>query len=318
MEYTRQALGSTKKHSQDAATVGKHNLTKTGINTSPSRDTRNDWILYTVPSFAFVIGLVLFTLVCKTQNHRKTRRISAVRRHTNGTAAKHSDKGHSLPPSEGNNTTTTCVCPSTEDGQSYENVAAAIYNNQDKVTYYVTQDEDYITPDAGGDAGAVQNHNDHLQTPHTLTDTDGESYENMEGCVYAQPRRNAHTHTADNDDYIDPDEEQKIHLDQPTSESYENLSGSVCPHGGNPTAYSSTHTIDNELYVHMDSIQHSYGAQVEKRWRGESERESGAQVEKRWRGESERESGAQVEKRWRGESENSREGRQWVHRQTTI
>ncbi|XP_076866696.1 uncharacterized protein LOC143517773 isoform X5 [Brachyhypopomus gauderio] len=284
MEYTRQALGSTKKHSQDAATVGKHNLTKTGINTSPSR----------------------------------ARRISAVRRHTNGTAAKHSDKGHSLPPSEGNNTTTTCVCPSTEDGQSYENVAAAIYNNQDKVTYYVTQDEDYITPDAGGDAGAVQNHNDHLQTPHTLTDTDGESYENMEGCVYAQPRRNAHTHTADNDDYIDPDEEQKIHLDQPTSESYENLSGSVCPHGGNPTAYSSTHTIDNELYVHMDSIQHSYGAQVEKRWRGESERESGAQVEKRWRGESERESGAQVEKRWRGESENSREGRQWVHRQTTI
>ncbi|KAK1785664.1 hypothetical protein P4O66_019016 [Electrophorus voltai] len=235
--------------------------------TPHSGGVRPDWILYTVPSFAFVLGLLLFSLVCKTQSHRKRRRFSAMKRQMNGTTARQTDKGPGCPEPFVDKQSNL----EKQEAQSYENVTAAIYSNQDKVTYYVTPDEDYITPDAVGDAGAVhgQNQNDRLQTPHTLTDTDGESYENMEGCVYSRPRRNAlkRTLAVDDDDYIDPVENQKSNLEQTDTESYENMFNSMSPYGANPTAHSSTHSIDDgeshpNTYTHARARTFQYSVSV--------------------------------------------------------
>ncbi|RXN35473.1 hypothetical protein ROHU_003788 [Labeo rohita] len=143
-------------------------------NPSNKTESRPDWLLYSVPALAFLIGIVLFTFICKTQRRR-------------------------------NNET-----------QSYENVEAAIYNNQDKVTYYVSADEDYLNPDAFVEEEMPGPDHNTLQLPSNLTDTDGESYENMEGCLYAQPRKQTQQLASEDEDYINPDEDRKqdLALDQ--------------------------------------------------------------------------------------------------------
>ncbi|XP_036421996.1 uncharacterized protein LOC118805356 [Colossoma macropomum] len=203
------------------------------------RAARRDWILYTVPSIAFVIGLILFTLICKTQRRRETktiRRVPAVKTTTNGITAKHDDTRPEFTEAQMEKEANL----KKQEAQSYENVSAAIYSNQDKVTYYLTQDEDYITPDAMGDAvtASEQNDNNYLHLPQIITDIDGESYENMDGCVYAQPRNHTQKHTLSVDD----------------DESYENMEGNTCSFRP-PAAHNSTNTLDDESYERMDSIQ---------------------------------------------------------------
>ncbi|XP_049331864.1 uncharacterized protein LOC125799360 isoform X1 [Astyanax mexicanus] len=201
---------------------------------------RPDWLLYTIPSIAFVIGLLLFITVCNKLRPRESarvRKVSAIKTIENRTT------------SEPNNICSGSIVadPKTEsslkkqEAQSYENVSAAIYNNQDEVTYYVTQDDDYITPDAMEDYMTMQeqNQSNHLQPPHNTTDTDGESYENMEACVYAQPRNSRRKHT------VSPEDD----------ESYENMEGTISPYKSHLTTHNSTNTLDDESYERMDSIQ---------------------------------------------------------------
>ncbi|XP_072530608.1 uncharacterized protein [Salminus brasiliensis] len=218
---------------------------------------RPDWLLYTIPSIAFVLGLLLFTMICKTQRRRETaaiRRVSAVKTNTNGTTAEPNNTRSGFTGAESQAKPSL----SKQEAQSYENVSAAIYNNQDKVTYYVTQDEDYINPDAMGDYVTMQedSQSNHLQLPHNITDADGESYENMENCVYAQPRHSAQKHTVSADD----------------DESYENMEGNVCPYKSNLATHNSTNTLDDESYEQMDSIQPPSDVCMERGIRGESER----------------------------------------------
>ncbi|XP_026105013.1 uncharacterized protein LOC113076532 isoform X1 [Carassius auratus] len=176
---------------------------------------RPDWLLYTVPASAFLIGIVVFTYICKTQRPRNSRLPTKQRTNTTGHFATHTDNGYiksgaqrCMESSENNKK---------DETQSYENVEAAIYSNQDKVTYYVSADEDYLTPDAIGEEEAVgpQKHRNTLQMPSNLTTTDGESYENMVECVYAQPRKQTQKlrHSTVNDDYINPDEDGKQDTD---------------------------------------------------------------------------------------------------------
>ncbi|XP_059413354.1 uncharacterized protein LOC132148672 [Carassius carassius] len=185
-------------------------------NHSNNTASRPDWILYTVPASAFLIGIVLFTYVCKTQQRRNAP--AKQRTNTNEHFATYTDFGYTK-----SNTQRHMVTNENkkDDTQSYENVEAAIYSNQDKVTYYVSADEDYLNPDAMGEeevVGPEDLHNNTLQLPSNLTDTDGESYENMEGCLYAQPRTQTQQfqHDAEDEDYINPDEDQKqdLALDQ--------------------------------------------------------------------------------------------------------
>ncbi|XP_036408741.1 B-lymphocyte antigen CD19-like [Megalops cyprinoides] len=96
--------------------------------------------------------------------------------------------------------------------QSYENVEAAIYSNQEEVSYYIPAEDgdDYVFPDAEGceteEGAGGERQNYCLYPPQNLTDTDGESYENMESSLYAQPRRQTQRcMDADEEDYIDPD-----------------------------------------------------------------------------------------------------------------
>ncbi|XP_076121699.1 uncharacterized protein LOC143102159 isoform X3 [Alosa pseudoharengus] len=171
---------------------------------------RPDWLLYTLPGLAFLIGIVLFLLVVKTHkrrtggyHHRGMKGCSSVKQ------TKNDDMGHTY--------------LTKADTQSYENVLAAIYSNQEGVCFYVQEDDDYVIPDGEDDAAEMfaQNPNS-LNLPDTLTE--GESYENMEG-LYAQPRKRQNNgleeddsyenmdqhfavHQEDSDDYINPDTDQ--------------------------------------------------------------------------------------------------------------
>ncbi|XP_017563570.1 uncharacterized protein LOC108433483 [Pygocentrus nattereri] len=229
------------------------------------RATRHDWILYTVPSIAFVIGLMLFALIYKTQRHRETktiRRVPAVKTTTNGTTAKHNDTRPGFTEAQMEKEADL----KKQEAQSYENVSAAIYSNQDKVTYYVTQDEDYITPVEMGDAVTASEQNDNTYLlPQNITDIDGESYENMDGCVYAQPRNNTQKHTLSADD----------------DESYENMEGNACSFRP-PATYNSTNTLDDESYERMDSIQTPSDRWMERNARETERRAERDRQEKQW------------------------------------
>ncbi|KAK7167221.1 hypothetical protein R3I94_001577 [Phoxinus phoxinus] len=232
----------------DGASHSKPDL-KAVKNHSQNTASRPDWLLYTVPASAFLIGIVLFAYTCKTQRRRNAP--AEQRTHTNGHVA----------------TYTSFRCPVMESAenkkkdetQSYENVDAAIYSNQDKVTYYVSADGDYLEPDAiGEEEGAgPEEHQNTLQPPSNLTDTDGESYENMEGCVYAQPRRQTQKlqHATEDEDYINPDEDAKqdLALDHTDTESYEIMAESDCVY--NNTDFTASHdTAEDDSYEQMHGI----------------------------------------------------------------
>ncbi|TRY97294.1 hypothetical protein DNTS_020586 [Danionella cerebrum] len=96
-----------------------------------------------------------------------------------------------------------------DDAQSYENLVAAIYNNQDEVLVCVSADEDYLKPHAFGEAEerSKAENNPTMQLPSKLSDTDGDSYEDMERCAYAQPRKlsQRNPNANEDEDYINPD-----------------------------------------------------------------------------------------------------------------
>ncbi|XP_073800292.1 uncharacterized protein isoform X1 [Danio rerio] len=226
---------------------------KTNSNNTASRP---DWLLYSVPVSAFVIGIVLFTTICKTQRQR-----NGNRQHT-ATAKKR-------PQTNGNAVTVNNFGSSTQrymekpqnnkkdETQSYENVEAAIYNNQDKITFYVSPDEDYLNPDATGEEEMMRTEEqlNTLQLPSNLTDTDGESYENMEGCVYAQPRKRTQRiqNTTEDEDYINPDDDGNPIMDHTDTESYEIMSGSDCIY--NNSGFTAVHDLeDGDSYEVMDEV----------------------------------------------------------------
>ncbi|XP_052409332.1 uncharacterized protein LOC127954286 isoform X1 [Carassius gibelio] len=138
-------------------------------NHSANTASRPDWILYTVPASAFLIGIVLFTYVCKTQQSRNAP--AKQRTNTNEHFATYTDFGYTKSNTQRHMETNE---NKKDDTQSYENVEAAIYSNQDKVTYYVSADEDYLNPDEMGEeevVGPEDLHNNTLRLPSNLTDT---------------------------------------------------------------------------------------------------------------------------------------------------
>ncbi|CAM4338609.1 hypothetical protein PO909_001144 [Leuciscus waleckii] len=220
---------------------------------NPSHNTasRPDWLLYTVPASAFLIGIVLFIYTCKTQRRRNAP--TEQRTHTNGQVATYTTFGSSVKCME------SAENYKKDETQSYENVDAAIYSNEGKVTYYVSADEDYLEPDAiGKEEGAgPEEHQNTLQPPSSLTDTDGESYENMEGCLYAQPRKRTQKlqHAPEEDDYINPDEDgkQDLALDHTDTESYEIMAGPDCVY--NNTDFTASHdNTEDDSYEQMHGI----------------------------------------------------------------
>ncbi|XP_051570197.1 uncharacterized protein LOC127450271 [Myxocyprinus asiaticus] len=250
-------------------------------NHSNGRESRPDWLLYTVPASAFFIGVVLFALVHKTQRRRKSCVVQGA--HTNGHFATHSGKDmQGYIQSDDINMK--------DETQSYENVEAAIYNNQEKVTYYCPEDQDYLTPDALGEEEGVgpKTHQHTLQLPTNLTDTDGESYENMEGCLYAQPRKCSrqikHTteveesygitddsnfpckdflgaHDTTEDDYINPDEDgqKELAMGHTDTESYEMMAGPDFPFDGT----GANDTTEDDSYEQMNGIPVPYQREMD-------------------------------------------------------
>ncbi|XP_057202589.1 uncharacterized protein LOC130561931 isoform X2 [Triplophysa rosa] len=193
-------------------------------NSTDKAVSRPDWILYTVPASAFLIGIFLFTLICKTQRHRKTH--VAQRIYRNEQVDNYTSFRHSTGSVQSKNT------KKKDDAQSYENVDAAIYTNQKKVTYYVSADQDYITPEEVNEQDGIgpRAYQDNLQLPHNLTDTDGESYENMAN-LYAQPRKCSQQHkhiSAREEDYVYPDQDGLQDVTYTDTESYEMMADSHC------------------------------------------------------------------------------------------
>ncbi|XP_077069729.1 uncharacterized protein LOC143722292 [Siphateles boraxobius] len=233
----------------DGASHSKPDL-KPVKNNSHNTASRPDWLLYTVPASAFLIGIVLFAYTCKTQRRRNAP--TEQRTHTNGHVATYTTYGRSVKCME------SAENNKKDETQSYENVDAAIYSNQDKVTSYVTADADYLEPDAIGEeegAGLEERQNT-LQPPSNLTDTDGESYENMEGCLYAQPRKRTQKlqYATEDEDYINPDEDgkQDLALDHTDTESYEIMAESDCIY--NNSDFTASHDTEDDSYEQMHGI----------------------------------------------------------------
>ncbi|XP_043090783.1 uncharacterized protein LOC122341460 isoform X2 [Puntigrus tetrazona] len=237
-------------------TTASHNDSNvSGVKSRPNNTvSRHDWLLYTVPASAFLIGIVLFTYICKTQQRRNMP--TKQRTKTNGHFAKYIESGTQKHTESAENN-------KKDETQSYENVDAAIYSNQDKVTYYVSADEDYLNPDAVGQeevAGPKEHHNT-IQLPSNLTDIDGESYENMEECLYAQPRKQTQKvrHDTEDEDYINPDGDGKRDLapDHTDTESYEMMSGPDYLY--NNTDFTATNdTTEDDSYEQMNEIPASF------------------------------------------------------------
>ncbi|KAL4658369.1 hypothetical protein GN956_G3080 [Arapaima gigas] len=148
--------------------------------------TRPDWILYIVPGAAFLLGLGLFTLLLRTCRHRQPavqQRMFNRQRQADPKYPHHRTDTEDI-------LQAGAVGVSTADTVSYENVDTGIYANQ----LAAEDSEDYLTPDA--DTG----HSGSLPPLCCHTDTDGGSYENMEGAVYAEPRKRGTTSAPDDRD----------------------------------------------------------------------------------------------------------------------
>ncbi|XP_063040287.1 uncharacterized protein LOC134435323 [Engraulis encrasicolus] len=269
MDYQSSTFGSVTETSMHTDDISQQNRVSTLV-TSPvvmllrknteKAGSRPDWLLYTVPALAFVLGIVLFLFVYKVHKrtgayyHRDLKEFSSVRQ------AESDDSGPTY--------------LNKADTPSYENVLAAIYNNQDEVCYYVPEDEDYVIPDddEGPEEMSPQTHLDCLDLPDTLTG--GESYENMEG-LYAQPRK-TQNRSQEDDDYVDPDTEESpggLHVpqEQTDTDSYENMEQHFAAHLNGSDDYISPdgdegdgsrlrhHTQDsgdcgNDSYVSMENM----------------------------------------------------------------
>ncbi|XP_062387825.1 uncharacterized protein LOC134076676 isoform X2 [Sardina pilchardus] len=197
---------------------------------------RPDWLLYTFPGLAFVIGIVLFLLVLKTHKkrtggyyHRDMKGCSSVKQIKNDAMGD--------------------AYLTKADTQSYENVLAPIYGNQEGVCFFVQEeDDDYVNPDEDDAAEMLAQNQDCLNLPDTLTE--GESYENMEG-LYAQPRKRQTSGQEEDDDYLDPDAEEQqwqgghSPLEQTDTDSYENMDQHIPAHQEDSDESSYVSTEDN-------------------------------------------------------------------------
>ncbi|XP_047672533.1 uncharacterized protein LOC113650546 isoform X4 [Tachysurus fulvidraco] len=188
-----------------------------------------DWLLYVVPSIAFVVGLILFSQIYRTQRRREKalQRVAALKNIMSTTSAGHTYTRYTRQGPLGaenkdssklQNSSGTKGNLKKQEAQSYENVTTIIYSNDDNVNYCVRKDEDYITPDAG-----------------EVTET--------EKSIYLQPLQNL-TET----DYINPDGENKQNLEHTDTESYENMDSLACPK-------TNTHTGEEGWYECMDRRQ---------------------------------------------------------------
>ncbi|XP_047672531.1 uncharacterized protein LOC113650546 isoform X2 [Tachysurus fulvidraco] len=215
-----------------------------------------DWLLYVVPSIAFVVGLILFSQIYRTQRRREKalQRVAALKNIMSTTSAGHTYTrqgplgAENKDSSKLQNSSGTKGNLKKQEAQSYENVTTIIYSNDDNVNYCVRKDEDYITPDAGEVTETEKSI--YLQPLQNLTETDGESYENMVGCVYAHPRTPTlkNVLNVEDDDYINPDGENKQNLEHTDTESYENMDSLACPK-------TNTHTGEEGWYECMDRRQ---------------------------------------------------------------
>ncbi|KAJ8253532.1 hypothetical protein COCON_G00201440 [Conger conger] len=249
-------------------TTDNQNVTYISVQsiTQPN-STRLDWILYTVPTSAFLLGLSLFSLVLIKHKQRGERIIREKR--INRMKLAQYRLNHFSTESVAKDGD-VCKVQALE-AQSYENVEAAVYSNQTRVTYYIPEangdDTDYVTPDADiceSDGGKGET----LHPPPNQTDTDGESYENMESALYAQPRRPTDT-VGQEGDYIEPYGEQEEgekhcnHLTDTDDESYENMDRSAYSQRHNhsescrsnrATAVQEEDEEEEDSYVKMASI----------------------------------------------------------------
>ncbi|XP_031430510.1 uncharacterized protein LOC116222047 isoform X2 [Clupea harengus] len=210
--------------------LSQQNKTTSTLLTSPvtrplskNIGSRPDWLLYTVPGLAFVLGIVLFLFVLKTHKRRTG---AYYHRDMKGCSSVKQTESDDMAPK----------CLTTADTQSYENVLAAIYSNQEGVCFYVREDDDYVTPVGGDDAAEkfAQTPSDSLNLPDTLTE--GESYENMEG-LYAHPRKRFNKSQEEDEVYFDPDAVEQqcqggLHLPQELTDtdSYENMEQNFAAH----------------------------------------------------------------------------------------
>ncbi|MCJ8749419.1 hypothetical protein PDJAM_G00176060 [Pangasius djambal] len=71
--------------------LAEYNMTMALQNNSYTAVSRPDWLLYMVPSIAFVLGVFLFSLVFRTQRHREKafRRVTALKTIINTTSPGH-------------------------------------------------------------------------------------------------------------------------------------------------------------------------------------------------------------------------------------
>ncbi|KAG7326002.1 hypothetical protein KOW79_010927 [Hemibagrus wyckioides] len=235
------------------------NTTTALKNSSYTTASRPDWLLYVVPSIAFVFGLWLFSKIYRRQRRREQAllQVAALKKVMNTTStgqhtytSQRPTKAEKKDSSRLQNSSETPGNLKKQEAQSYENVTAVIYSNEDKINYCVHQDDDYITPDADTDEVTETEKSIYLQPLQNFLDTDGESYENMEGSVYAHPRQpiKKNALSVEDDDYINPDGENKHNLEHTDTESYENMAGLACPN-------TNTQTVDEGCYECMDRKQ---------------------------------------------------------------
>ncbi|KAJ8402620.1 hypothetical protein AAFF_G00367030 [Aldrovandia affinis] len=250
MSSTTQNITQNIQHEAlDTMTPDNQNMTYISVESSIQQNsTRLDWILYTVPSSACLLGLFLFSLVLIKYRRREDRNLHKER------CNKMKPKEHRLNRFSTENAAEygdLCKVYPVET-QSYENVEVAIYFNQEGVSYCVPAEDgdDYAIPNAEGSGTEegreeTQNDFDSLYPLQNLTDTDGESYENMEISLYAQPRRHTErdTDTQEEGDYIHPDR---------TDRGKE--TGKPCNHWCLPQNLTDT---DGESYENMQSSEYS-------------------------------------------------------------
>ncbi|XP_048847855.1 uncharacterized protein LOC125718226 isoform X2 [Brienomyrus brachyistius] len=172
-----------------------------------STDYWANWILYTVPGSAFLLGLGLFLLVLKTQPRRRVEaneigcdRGKQAKQSLDGIISCSLDTGVALQKAKSAETL------------SYENVETGIYESQDALTQFNVDDQEvYILPDEihNGTQGNFNTH--HAAQP--LTESD--SYENMVCSLYARTIKEQpfEGNNEDAESYIDMDPQQEMHPD---------------------------------------------------------------------------------------------------------
>ncbi|KAK3508539.1 hypothetical protein QTP70_031938 [Hemibagrus guttatus] len=184
------------------------------------KGSRPDWLLYVVPSIAFIVGLWLFSKIYRTQRRREKalQQVAALKNVMNTTSVGHTYTRYTRTSEQGSGFELWCLGEHMELRFRQQISGSSLCS-------------DYVTPDADTDEVTETEKSIYLQPLQNLTDTDGESYENMEGSVYAHPRKPTKKNalSVEDDDYINPDGETKPNLEHMDTESYENMAGLACP-----------------------------------------------------------------------------------------